>query len=92
MNNGLIKISGTTTTLFKNEFQGLSWWSSDEDTVLPLKGTCVRSLVRQGTRSHMPYCTAKKKKKELQDSIDFCFNKKIQNFFQYSFPVLMTQK
>lgn len=61
---GLIKISGATTTLFKNEFQELSWWSSDEDTMLPLQGTCVKSLARQETRIPHALLYGQKKKKK----------------------------
>ena len=31
---------------------GLPWWSSGEDSVLPVKGAWVRALVRE-LRSHM---------------------------------------
>ena len=33
--------------------RGLPWWSSDQDSELPLQGAWVRSLVRD-LRSHMP--------------------------------------
>ena len=33
--------------------QGLSWWSSGYNSMLPMQGAEVRSLVRE-LRSHMP--------------------------------------
>ena len=39
---------------------GLSWWSSGEDSVLPLQGAQVRSLVRE-LRSCIPCSEAKNK-------------------------------
>ena len=40
--------------------QGLPWWSRGSDSVLPMKGAQVQSLVRK-LRFHMPRSTAKKK-------------------------------
>ena len=41
---------------------GTSWWSSGQDSVLPLQGTWVQSLVRE-LRPCMPCGTAKKRSK-----------------------------
>ena len=51
-------ISAIHSFAFKNTLQGLSWWSSGYDTVLPVQGERVRSLVGE-LRSHMPQDTAK---------------------------------
>ena len=36
----------------KNKYWGFPWWSSDEDSVLPMQGG-LDSVPGQGTRSHM---------------------------------------
>ena len=40
--------------------QGLPWWSRGSDSVLPVKGAQVQSLVRE-LRFYMPHSAAKKK-------------------------------
>ena len=46
----------------KRMTEGLPWWSNGYDSVLPLQGARVLSLVRE-LRSHMLVGAAKKKKK-----------------------------
>ena len=36
----------------KNKYWGFPWWSSDEDSVLPMQGV-LDSVPGRGTRSHM---------------------------------------
>ena len=51
-------------SLKKNtEFQGIPWQSSGQDSVLPLQGAWVQSLVGE-LRSHMPRSAAKTKNKK----------------------------
>ena len=50
----------------------LSWRSSSEDSALPLQGVCVQLLVRE-IRSYKPHKRAKRKKKRLKWSKNWCF-------------------
>ena len=47
----------------KRMTEGLPWWSNGYDSVLPLQGARVLSLVRE-LRSHMPCGAAELKKKK----------------------------
>ena len=49
----------------------LPWWSSGEDSVLPMLGEWVRSLVWE-LRSHMLCSTSKKNKKKITDHKKSC--------------------
>ena len=46
----------------------LPWWSSGEDSVLPMQGMRVQSLVGK-LRSHMLHSLAKQTKTNKEDSI-----------------------
>ena len=60
---GLCVLSSCGCTGVISAHQGLPWWSSGSDFVLPLQGAWVRPLVRE-LRPHMPRSVAKKKKKK----------------------------
>ena len=47
----------------KETEEGLPWWPSGKDSVLPMQGAQVRSLVKE-LRSHLSCSMAKKKKKK----------------------------
>ena len=51
----------------KETGEGLPWWPSGKDPVLPMQGAQVRSLVKE-LRSHISCSMAKKKKKKKKDS------------------------
>ena len=49
----------------KETEEGLPWWPSGKDSVLPMRGAWVRSLVEE-LRSHVSCGVAKKNKKERE--------------------------
>ena len=49
----------------KETEEGLPWWTSGKDPVLPMQGAQVRSLVKE-LRSHISCSMAKKKKKKKE--------------------------
>ena len=50
----------------KETEEGLPWWPSGKDSVLPMQGAQVRSLVKE-LRSHISCSMAKKKKRQWKD-------------------------
>jgi len=50
----------------KETEEGLPWWPSGKDSVLPMQGAWVRSLVEE-LRSHMSCGVAKKIKRRERD-------------------------
>ena len=50
----------------KETEEGLPWWPSGKDPVLPMQGAQVRSLVKE-LRSHISCGMAKKKKKKTME-------------------------
>ena len=53
----------------KETEEGLPWWSWGKDSVLPMQGVWVRSLIKE-LRSHSPAAWPKKKKKKRERERD----------------------
>ena len=66
----------------------LPWWSSDQDSTLPVHGTWVQSLVGE-LRSHIPLSMAKKKKKKKINENDkmLALSPVVGIFCEYSLPL-----
>ena len=62
------------------ECMGFPWWSSCEDSTLPMQGVWVQSLVKE-QNSHTPWSEAKKKKKKERKKKHVCIHKlEVRNY------------
>ena len=59
-----LMVWGGNALIKSKDFEGSPWWFSGYDTVLPLQGAWVQSLVGE-LKSHKTHATAKKQTKHL---------------------------